>query len=202
ATSTVWASGVRPVPESGTDRRVVPLLERINVPATDPEAAGVNTTGILTVCEGFSVIGTVIPVLKPDPVMLSFVMLAAPEPTLVTFTFSVTGVLSTCDPKPRLEGVAVRLGEPGAAGVGVGVGVGLDPGGGVPPLDRVAPPPPPQPIAHSKRKTESKKTALCLLAIPVLCKGTPHSKHSVGELVGWTECSFGHFINFDTASQT
>jgi hypothetical protein len=171
AMSTVWGVGVKPVPERGIDRSVVELLERVKVPATDPEAAGVNTSGIFTLCAGFRVIGTVMPVLKPVPVMLSFVMLAAPVPLLVTFTVNVIGVLITCDPKPRLEGVAVRLGEPGGTGVGLGVGVGLGPGG-VPPLDLVAPPVPPQPIAHiATRTTKRRKTLEYLLAIFVLCNG-------------------------------
>src|SRR5215831_7235424 len=99
--------------------------------------------------------GVVMPTLKPVPVMESLVILAAPDPLFVIFTVCVTGVLITCDPKLRLEGVAVRLGEPGT-GVGVGVGVGLDPGG--PPLDLVAPAPPPQPIAHSRKNTANRKT--------------------------------------------
>jgi hypothetical protein len=165
------------VPERGIERRVAPLLERVKVPAIDPDAAGVNTIGTFTLCAGLSVIGVVMPVLKPVPVMPSLVMLAAPDPLLVTFTVNVTGVLITCDPNPRLEGVAVRLGEPGATGVGLGVGVGP---GGVPPLDLVAPAPPPQPITHIRERTKRRTTLECLLAILVLCKGTPQTqKHSV-----------------------
>ena len=159
ARSTVCGVGVKPVPERGMDNRVVPLLEREKLPATDPEAEGVNTTGTLTLCAALIVIGVVTPTLKPVPEMESCVILAAADPLLVIFTVCVIGVLIACDPKLRLEGVAVRLGEPGATGVGVGVGVGLVPGvGGLPPLARVAPPPPPQPIAHSRKIIEIRKT--------------------------------------------
>ncbi len=140
------------------------------------------------------------PVLKPVPVMLFLVMLAAPDPLLVTFTVNVTGVLITCDPNPRLGGVAVRLGEPGATGVGLGVGVG--PGGGAPPFDLVAPAPPPQPIMHIRKRTKRRTTLECLLAILVLCKGTPQLRNTqlcIGLIR--SECSLGYFINSTTASQ-
>lgn len=95
-------------------------------------------------------------------------MLAAAEPLLVIFTVNVFGVFSTSCPKPRLVGVAVRLGVPGGAGVGVGVGDGP---GGVPPLDLCVPPPPPQPIAHDRERRKRKIMTEYLRAIRVLCKG-------------------------------
>jgi len=178
--------------------RVVPLLNRERFPEIVPAATGVNTTGTLTLCAGLRVSGVVMPVVKPLPVMESWVILAAAEPLLVIFTANVAGVFSTSCPKLRLVGVAVRLGVPGAAGVGVGVGDGP---GGDPPLDLCVPAPPPQPMAHTRERTKRRKTHEYLLAILVLCKEellTPETFR----LIAGAKCFFGYFINFDKAWQT
>lgn len=154
------------------------MLNRARFPETVPAATGVNTTGTLMLCAGLRVIGVVMPVVKPLPVMESWVILAAAEPLLVIFTVNVAGVFSTSCPKLRLVGVAVRLDVPGAAGVGVGEGDGDGPGG-VPLLDLCVPPPPPQPTAHTRERTKKRKTHEYLLTILVLCKGNSSlRKHS------------------------
>jgi hypothetical protein len=93
-TSTEWACGANPVPESGTDSMVVPLLMSARLPDTVPEALGLNTTETSILCAGARLMGVVIPVLKPDPVILFCVMFAVAVPLFVIFTVSVTGVLS------------------------------------------------------------------------------------------------------------
>lgn len=70
--------------------------------------------------------------------MLSCVIAIATLPVLVIFVVCVVGVFSTCEPNPRLLGVAERLAEEGA-------GVGVGEGAGGPPAD--CEPPPPHPIA-------------------------------------------------------
>jgi hypothetical protein len=143
----------------------VPLLESVRLPETVPGALGENITGRFTLCAGMSVMGVVAPVLKPEPLMLSCVIVAAAFPVFEIFIVSVTGVLRTSDPKPRLLGVAVRTAE---FGVAVGVGVGLGPGE---PLALCTPPPPPHPITLKQAKAEMKTKEQSLLANPVLRNG-------------------------------
>ena len=91
--------------------------------------------------------GVVMPTVNPEPTILSCVMLMATVPVLVIFTVRVIALFSTCEPKPRLLGVAERVGDPAmewAWDVGLGVGLGE-------PLLTVFLPPP-QPIALTMRK--------------------------------------------------
>jgi hypothetical protein len=164
-TSTECACGVSPVPESGMEIIAAPLLESVRLPETVPGALGENITGRFTLCAGLSVMGVVAPVLKPEPLMLSCVIVAAAFPLFEIFTVSVTGVLRTSDPKPRLLGVAVRTAE---FGVGVGVGLGFCPGA---PLALCTPPPPPHPITLKQTKAEMKTKEQSLLANLVLRNG-------------------------------
>src|SRR5580765_2094046 len=81
------------------------LLIRTRLPFTVPAAPGLNTTGTFTLCAGFKLIGVVIPVENPEPTMVSCVIATATLPVLVIFVVCVVGVLSTCEPNPRLLGV-------------------------------------------------------------------------------------------------
>jgi hypothetical protein len=165
--STECGCGVSPVPESGIEIIAAPLLESVRLPEAVPGALGENTTGRLTLCAGLSVMGVVAPVLKPEPLMLSCVMVAAAFPVFEIFTVSVTGVFRTSDPKPRLLGVAVRTAEFGVA-VGVGVGLGFCPGE---PLALCPPPPPAHPIMLKQAKTDRKTKRQSLLANLLLRNG-------------------------------
>jgi hypothetical protein len=140
------------------------LLESVRLPETVPAALGENTTGTFTLCAGLRVMGVVTPVLKPEPLMLSCVMVAAAFPIFEIFTVNVTGVFKTSDPKPRLLGVAVRTAE---FGVAVGVGVGLGPGE---PL-ALCPPPPAHPIMLKQANTDMKTQWQSLLVNLVLRNG-------------------------------
>ena len=77
-------------------------------------------------------------------------------------------VLSAWLPKPRLLGVAERLGEPG---VGVGLGFGVGVGVAEPPAVFV----PPQPIAVKTKITSTKKRPACMVVYVLLRTVTPHS---------------------------
>lgn len=100
----------------------MPLLVSTRLPLVVPDVPGVNTTGTFTLCAAFSVRGVVMPRLNPVPETVPWVMVTAEPPVFVIFTVCVAGVLRTCDPKPRLLGVAVSV--PDEADV-VGVGVGF-----------------------------------------------------------------------------
>jgi hypothetical protein len=119
--------------------------------------------------------GVVMPVLKPAPLIESCVMLAAAVPTLVILTVSVTDVLSACVPNPKLLGVAVRLGEPD---VGVGVGVG--------PATAAFMLPPPHPTAPKQVKTKMRERRKYLLATGFLRTTTPLAEDLRYELLGVT----------------
>src|SRR5579884_982138 len=166
--STECASGASPVPESGIDN-VMPLLVNVSEPLTVPAVPGVKTTGTVTLCVGFSVMGVVIPTLKPAPEMVSLVMSIAVVPVFFNVTDCVVVVFSACDPKPRLVGVAVRLVELGVAGVGVGLGE-VGELGELPAVFAL----PPHPVMFTNATVKAKTRYAYLVAESFLCIFTPH----------------------------
>ncbi len=115
-----------PVPESGMVNAAAPLLVRTRLPFCAPDAFARYAMEALTLCPALSVSGVVSPVLKPVPVTFSPFRVIDPEPTLVILTVCVLDVLRTRLPNATLEGVAVRLADPGT-GVGEATGVGVGP---------------------------------------------------------------------------
>jgi hypothetical protein len=81
--------------------------------------------------------------------MVSCVIATATLPVLVIFVVCVAGVFSTCEPNPRLLGVAERVAEEGP-----GVGVGEGEGEGLP---AACAPPPPQPIAPTIQTSKKER---------------------------------------------
>ena len=198
-TSTECASAARPVPERGTESTVVPLLISVRLPFTVPAVAGLNTTGTVTLWPGFRLMGVVMPTVNPGPTILSCVMLTATVPVLVIFTVRVIALFSACVPKPRLLGVAERLGDP-ATGVGVGLGLGLGVGLGEPLLTVFLPPP--QPIAITAKIIKTRKRPACIVGV---CS-VAHRNSSFGELQTPTLASVPmlshHFIISTCAPQS
>jgi hypothetical protein len=90
------------------------------------------------------------PTENPEPAIVSCVIATATLPVLVILVICVVGVFSTCEPNPRLLGVAERLAEEGT-----GVAVGVGEGAGDPAADCA--PPPPQPIALTMEMSNSTK---------------------------------------------
>ena len=97
---------------------------------------------------------------------------ATPSPLLVIFTVSVVDVFRTCDPKPRLAGVALSTTDEGV----VGVGVGLAPGFGELLLN-VALPAPPHPIMAEAKSIGTRKAPIFVVKFVVLRTITPHSQN-------------------------
>jgi hypothetical protein len=92
------------------------------------------------------------PVLNPEPEIVSCVMVMAADPELAILTVLLAEVLSTCDPKARLAGVAVTVAVPLGV-LGVGVGFGELPVGELLAVPLV----PPQPIAAKMESTRKRK---------------------------------------------
>lgn len=103
------------------------------------------------------------PTLNPEPAIVSCVIETAALPVFVIFTVCVAAEFRTCDPKPRLLGVAVRVAEDGVVGVGVGlaeveVAVFLTP----------------QPIALKMKIIRTRKRLICTVGFILLRTVTPH----------------------------
>ena len=163
-TSTECANAERPVPVRGTESTVLPLLVRVRLPFTVPAAPGLNTTGTLTLCPAFRLMGVVTPTLNPEPAIVSCVIETAALPVFVIFTVRVAAEFRTCDPKPRLLGVAVRVAEE-AVVVGMGVGLGEV---------ELAVFLTPQPIALKVKIIRTRKRLICTVGFILLRTVTPH----------------------------
>jgi hypothetical protein len=107
------------------------------------------------------------------------------------FTVCVTGVLSACDPKVSVLGVAERLADPGT---GVGVGLGLAPGVGVGLGELLAAlAPPPQPIALAIQIVRARKKLKWMVGFILLRTATPHRGFQKRICI-WIQSSAHHFI--------
>ena len=166
--STECDKGVRPVPERGTDSTVLPLLTSVRLPLTVPADPGLNTIGTFTLCAGLRSIGVVTPAENPDPAIVSCVIVTTIVPVFVIFTVCVTVVLTACNPKPSVLGVAERLADPGT-GVGLAPGVGL----GVGELFTVLAPLP-QPIVLKMEIVTARKRPKWMAGFVLLRTVTPH----------------------------
>src|SRR5262249_40734539 len=140
--STECAVGLMPFPESAMVRVAAVLLESIKLPLAAPAALGEKTTLRFVLWPALRLMGVVRPVLKAEPVIVSWVMVMGAVPVLVTFTDWPELPLTTRLPKLTLLGVAERL-----ALVGVGLGLGLGTGVGVGVAFAARCPTPPQPAA-------------------------------------------------------
>jgi hypothetical protein len=81
---------------------------------------------------------------------------------LVSLTVKVVDEFKTCDPKPRLAGVACSVTDDGV----VGVGVGLAPGFGE--LLAVLPPAPPHPIMVAAEIARKRKALIFVVKFVLL----------------------------------
>src|SRR5262245_66099471 len=106
--STECAVGLMPFPESAMVRVAAVLLESIKLPLAVPAALGEKTTLTFVLWPALSVMGVVRPVLKAEPVIVSWVIVMAAVPVLVTFTVWLELPLTARLPKLRLPGVAER----------------------------------------------------------------------------------------------
>jgi len=114
------------------------------------------------------------PTVNPEPEMGSCEMVTELLLVLVILTVSVVDEFKTCDPKPRLAGVALKVADDGV----VGVGVGLAPGFGEL-LDVLPAPAPPHPIMAAAEIARKRKAPILVVKFVLLRTiKTPHRKTS------------------------